>query len=121
MASDILKQRALYRLIPHIFLPPKLPQKAQGDDEERDTSLLLCQTLKDGALECKASAADEKRGQWDVVVRMLDKVADFLDAPMSATRLVDALAGMDNGGARTDRSVTFFLVHSALQMCWPYT
>ncbi|KZV68204.1 hypothetical protein PENSPDRAFT_754324 [Peniophora sp. CONT] len=94
MENDSLGFGALKSLISHVFLPLQLPQQAQEPADERATSLLLCRLLKDSALEYQASVAGEKRGQWDVILSMLNNVENFVNVPMSPSRLATTFRDM---------------------------
>ena len=39
----------LRSVVEHVFLPPKLPQEAQGDEAESRTNVALCHILVDEA------------------------------------------------------------------------
>lgn len=100
MANESPGFDALKALIPHIFLPLRLPQKAQEERDERDTSLLLCRLLTESAIAYKDSVPVDQQVQWNVVLKMLHNVECFVDVPMSPTSLATVFNGMNATGAR---------------------
>ncbi|VDB86671.1 unnamed protein product [Peniophora sp. CBMAI 1063] len=84
----------LSSLIPHIFLPVKLPQAAQEANDEQATSRLLCEVLKQSAEAFKALVPEDQRAQWNTIIRMLDNVQDFVNVAMSPTSLSISLDNM---------------------------
>ena len=93
--AEVARYRAL---IPHVFLPPRLPVAEEAEDDLRETSLLLCQVLLDGAKVYKDNVREDQRSLWSVVVAMIENVKAFVDAPMTQASLAATLEDMDIGG-----------------------
>ena len=93
LGSSIKKD--LDYLINHVFLPPKLPQKADEELHKRESSLLL--HIVDVAEQYKPYALDRKA--WDRCIRMLVS-AKRVHQQLLATRLIEQIKEMQFDGER---------------------
>ncbi|KZV68205.1 hypothetical protein PENSPDRAFT_754325 [Peniophora sp. CONT] len=84
-------------LIPHVFLPPRLPAAEESEDDMREASLLLCKVLFESAKAYKDGVPEAERTKWDVVARMISSVEKFLSTTMTRASLVAALQSMKVG------------------------
>jgi hypothetical protein len=94
------KQDVLPSIIPHVFLPPKLPQESLDEELEQQAHIYLCETLYDTAMRYRdgcPSVADKRT--WDTVLKMLQTVQAAVEVPMTPEKLSATLKVMEDSGA----------------------
>jgi hypothetical protein len=67
--SEPLSMKDLQYLLNHVFLPPKLPQE---DDSDQERDIVLCQQIYSAALEFTGFLSQHQQQKWSVVSRMLE-------------------------------------------------
>lgn len=92
-------KRDVLSLIDHLFLPPKLPQAAPGEERESRINTLMCQTILDSAESYMSSLSTEDQRQWFTVTNMLRQLLRTSQVPMSNATLQKDLSQMKENGA----------------------
>lgn len=87
----------LQHIVYHIFLPPKLPQKASGEDVQRQINLQLVQLVEESVGDYKKFVPSAQE-EWNRISRMLSHLGQMVDTPPGADQLRRALLGMATGG-----------------------
>ncbi|KZV61296.1 hypothetical protein PENSPDRAFT_693529 [Peniophora sp. CONT] len=95
--GDSKQPSVLGWLVSHVFLPPQLPQQAQSDVDERNTSLELLRLLIESVDKYRENVPLAEKGQWQIVERMLTRMREFVEAPMTAEGLLGVLQDMTLG------------------------
>jgi hypothetical protein len=99
-----LSMPQLEYIVDHVFLPPKLPGKAEPEDLAAESDGRLCQLVLDAALGFSGQRGgtgftpfpDNSR-QWGVVTKLLRKLVDFPLTP-SAAEIQRSLLALSSGG-----------------------
>ncbi|KAI0029346.1 hypothetical protein K488DRAFT_56572 [Vararia minispora EC-137] len=87
----------LCKLIPHIFLPPRLPQASVERDQEHAAHLLLCQLLIDSAIAYQALTPANDTAVRSTHISMLQNMQAVLDTSLTSRRLNALLDEMVDG------------------------
>ncbi|KAL7275320.1 hypothetical protein RUND412_001745 [Rhizina undulata] len=91
-----LTSEQLEYIINHLFLPPKLPQKADEGVGEKEAALLTC--VYNAAEAYEHHLAGSAKKQWVSIVNMLSKAKKIQHSgSFSMDRLVSAMVGMSCG------------------------
>ncbi|KAI0066738.1 hypothetical protein BV25DRAFT_1972593 [Artomyces pyxidatus] len=88
---------AFSSVVEHVFLPPKLPQKAASDLDERRCHTLLCSLAKDSAHNYSHNLPADQKILWNRISRMLKHMQRFATLPPTKEELRDAFGGMEVG------------------------
>ncbi|KAF8602020.1 hypothetical protein BDV93DRAFT_584535 [Ceratobasidium sp. AG-I] len=96
MAEPNLENACLQNLVNHVFLPPKLPQQAHQDDEQRQIDLELIRSVSHSLGNYK----DLEPGvlnQYTCISRLLSHLSQTLENPLSTETLQKTMSGMEIG------------------------
>lgn len=91
--SDVYFQN----LVNHVFLPPKLPQQAHQDDEQRQIDLELIRSAShslDNYKDLDPGVLD----QYACISRLLSHLSQTLENPLSTDTLQQTMSAMEIGG-----------------------
>lgn len=99
-------------IINHVFLPPKLPDKADENSQEKDSALLGF--IKDSA-EAYQKQLEGPYPKWESCIKMLSSMAELQSSySLPKAILIDAIGKMCAGGNNS--------LHSVIRACfklWP--
>ncbi|KAI0062613.1 hypothetical protein BV25DRAFT_1790100, partial [Artomyces pyxidatus] len=87
----------LYSVAEHIFLPPRLPQIAPDDVDERSQNTLLCRLTKQFVSEYQEQLPPDDLVPWSCVIRMLEHLQNAAEAPLPKQKLRDVMRDMQIG------------------------
>lgn len=99
----------LHSVIDHVFLPPKLPQRADPPDRDRNVHLLLAKLLVDYAEDYAHVLPDMQQATWAHICRMLRHVGARVDMDLEKAQLTRDLAGMCPGGVYPSQRISITL------------
>ena len=114
----------LLSVVEHVFLPPKLPQKAPTEEAERGTQVALCNILIQAARTFSQDLSPIRRSLWARMIKMTGSIHRTAEAPLTEGELVGTLSDLGMGGAlnfarATVSSLTFtpdvFVMHIRAQ------
>ena len=97
MAQSNSEPANLQSVVHHIFLPPKLPQQASQDDEQRRIDLDLVRLVA----EALSNYRDLEQGPHEPYAQMartLAQVSKMIEVPLEVSQLQRALSEMETGG-----------------------
>jgi hypothetical protein len=98
MDNDLSNSEVLLHVAEHVFLPPKLPQQAAGDDHERQIHIKLVDLLIKSLEEYRKFTSD-KTEQWPRMSRMLSRIAQNVEIPLESIQLQRDMTGLKTGGS----------------------
>lgn len=96
MAKPISESDTLLGALHHVFLPPKLPQQAPEEKQEREINLKLVRLIAESVRDYKAF--DAKQEEWNRMARMIAYVEQFIHISPTPDRLQRAMAEMEVDG-----------------------
>ncbi|TDL21943.1 hypothetical protein BD410DRAFT_828691 [Rickenella mellea] len=92
-------------IVENIFMPPKLPQEADGDAHANDLALAICVVAS--ARTYRGSVPREERPRWEIMVTMLEQLISSQEAAgLSKSTVIRSLKNLRGGG------VLAFLIHA---------
>ena len=80
----------------HVFLPPRLPETNDNDDDHKH-ELVLCKLITECAQKYRQCLHGDSRKEWSHIVRMLLNLQN-LTSGLSETELKRSITGMRRGG-----------------------
>jgi hypothetical protein len=95
----------LCSVVEHVFMPPKLPQKAPAKEVEQETNAALCLFLLDAAHAFRQSLPHSQRSTWNHMVKMIELVWRDVKALSARADLQSALSDLSVGGKSYDLHV----------------
>lgn len=97
-----LDSETLEYIINHVFLPPKLPQKAEDHTDAKNSTLLkILQYIAETYLQ---NGTDSERSQWTLIIRMLTSLRSLENgSSLPIKEFCDVVVGMKTGGNYTCR------------------
>lgn len=103
LLGDVGSEELEY-IINHVFLPPKLPQKAEDYTDAKNSTLLkLLQHVAETYLQ---NGTDSERLQWALIIRMLTNLRSLENgSSLPNKEFRDAIVGMKTGGNYTCRPI----------------
>ncbi|KAF8260775.1 hypothetical protein EI94DRAFT_1747586 [Lactarius quietus] len=90
--SDILLS-----VVEHVFLPPKLPQKAPEKDAKRASNIALCHTLMQAATMFRRYLSPSQKPVWDRITKMMGFIDRAASAPLAEADLERELSTFSDG------------------------
>ena len=84
----------LRSVVEHVFLPPKLPQQAQGDEAESRTNVALCHILIDAAAAFRQYLSPSQELVWARMEKMIEYILRAASSPLAEADLARVLAGL---------------------------
>ena len=84
----------LRSVIEHVFLPPKLPQEAQGNKAESRTNVALCYILIDAATAFRQYLSPSQEFVWARMEKMIEYILRAASSPLVEAELEGVLAGL---------------------------
>ncbi|KAI0297839.1 hypothetical protein B0F90DRAFT_1811021 [Multifurca ochricompacta] len=87
----------LRTIIEHVFMPPKLPQKAPTVEAERGTNTALCRTLIQAAFDFAKFLSPAQQLTWVHMIKMMFFTLQLAEAPLSETVLQQILSKLAVG------------------------
>ena len=88
----------LHSVIEHVFMPPKLPQKAPGDDMEKEVNVALCDNLIEAAQDFIQHVPPSQSPLWTRMIKMMQSARRAATASFKEADLQRALSDMAIGG-----------------------
>ena len=89
---ELLKQ-----IVYHVFLPPKLPQQAAEEEEEKELDAELCHLII-GALAVYRRQEGPENTEWASIDRMLKNLSQTVKMTIEKGLLAQQMAHMRAGG-----------------------
>lgn len=87
----------LLYILNHVFLPPKLPQKDEGDDARCVHDIALASLAHEAAVDFTSVPA-EHRNRWSTIIKMLRRLKQYTEA-LNQNDIVADMTSMNEGGA----------------------
>ena len=88
----------LHSVIEHVFMPPKLPQKAPGDDVEKKVNVALCDNLIEAAQDFIQHVPPSQSPLWTCMIKMMQLACRAATASFKEADLQRAFSDMVIGG-----------------------
>jgi hypothetical protein len=85
-------------VVEHVFLPPKLPQKAPIESAERGINVAFCHILVQAAQAFRQYLSPTRQSKWDQVMKMMKTIYRTARAPLLEAELEGALSDLAVGG-----------------------
>jgi hypothetical protein len=89
----------LLSVVGHVFLPPKLPQEAPTDEDERRMNVALCHFLIQASRTFLKGLSPLRQSLWARMIKMMGSIYQAARAPQVELELVRVLSNLDIGGA----------------------
>ncbi|KAI0297846.1 hypothetical protein B0F90DRAFT_1669305 [Multifurca ochricompacta] len=83
--ATMIDSGVLRTVIEHVFMPPKLPQKAPTVEAERGTNTALCRTLIQAAFDFIKFLPPAQQLTWVHMIKMMFFTLQLAEAPLSET------------------------------------
>lgn len=97
MAQPDPESTDLHNVVYHVFLPPKLPQHAPQEDEQRQIDLEIVRLVAD-SLDKYRYVGPDSQERYARIARMLSWVSQIMETPLDVDQLQRALSEMGTGG-----------------------
>lgn len=114
--SISLPDSVLLSLVDHIFLPPKLPQHAPTNEEERGTNQALCRILLQAIKAFSEGVSPPQRLLLSHMVKMMESVQRSTEGPLVETELTETFSSLAVGGGPEFPPACCIIVHVHFQM-----
>ena len=85
-------------IIENVFVPPKLPQKAYGEQIEQRMNVALCGTLVGAALDFLRDIPSSQHPLWMKMIKMMELAGRVAEAPFEEAELQRIFSKMVIGG-----------------------
>jgi hypothetical protein len=93
-----LHDSVLLSVVEHVFLPPKLPQYAPSEEDERRTNEALCHILIQAAAAFSERLQTSQQRSWSHMIKMMELMYWIAKGPLVETELKDACSNLGVGG-----------------------
>jgi hypothetical protein len=88
----------LTSVVEHVFMPPKLPQEAPTETDERNTNGALCDLLIDAAQAFHQCLSHSQQSTWTNMIKMMKLIRQNVKTPLEAKDLQSVLSTLTDGG-----------------------
>lgn len=88
----------LLYILNHVFLPPKLPQKDEGDDARHVHDIALISLVHEAAGDFLTTVSAEYSQRWSSIITMLERLKDYTEA-LNQDEIAPDMTSMVEGGA----------------------
>lgn len=116
MPMSSLQDSVLLSVVEHVFLPPKLPQHAPSEEEERRTNEALCHILIQAAAAFSEGSKSSQQQSWSHMIKMMEFMYWIAKGPLVETELKDACSNLAAGGGHESPPVYVLIVYVHFQM-----
>ena len=91
--SDILRL-----VIETVFMPPKIPQEAAGEQTEQRMNVELCDRLVESTHDFLSVVSSSEHAWWMHMIKMIKSARYAAEGPFAEAELRDVLSNMAIGG-----------------------
>ena len=108
--------KVLLPVVEHVFLPPKLPQRALTDEAERETNVALCHILIQAAQAFSRGLSPSQQLLWAPMIKMMESVHWAAKGPQVESELEGTFTNLAVGGEFGLPPARYIMTHLHFQM-----
>lgn len=90
--------KVLPSVVDHVFLPPKLPQRAPTEEAERETNVALCHILIQAARAFSQGLSPSQQLLWAHMIKMMESMHWAAKGPLVESELKVTFSNLAVGG-----------------------